>query len=275
MISSEYGRSCVILNGITTKLPQEKDGDFTYWYIRLARIIPSTQHTPTQFGSSPATNGVSNTADILLKALSRIDEIPNSHAYLTLSKVDLALGIYRRLRLLSPFSCANQYALANRIVALGTAGLSAALELTERHHFWWQALCTPFQYICVLLAIDNSRSLREIKPAMSTLEKVSTTLGTHVSGEAVTTAKLLVRDSRRKKKRELDLLAEIAGIEDAEREEEVREAGLTPMAHGSAGSKWDGGEGFGWTWDAGGDVDWNALLDPGFGFLPPDYGGGY
>jgi len=271
IISYEYGRSWVQLNGITTKLPHEEEGDYTYWFIQLIHIIPTIQghqHSPAGARTS--------TAELLLKALSKLDDIPDSHPFLTLSKTDIATSIYRRLRLLA---IAPQ-SLTNKIISLGTASLRASLELIDRRHFWWQNVCSIFQYICVLLALDNTRSLREIKPAMETLEKIYGVLGTHVSREAVNTAKLLIRDSRRKRRRDLQYL-EGVGADDEEGDEtnggkgfEGAHGGELGDARGELGGRGQNGNGMvgmQWNWQLD-EIDWDALLDPGFGFLPQDLG---
>ena len=262
IISYEYGRSWVQLNGVTTKLPHQEDGDYTYWFIQLIHIIPTIQahqHSPAGARTS--------TAEILLKALARLDEIPDSHPFLALSKTDIATSIYRRLRLLS----ISPPSLTTRIISLGTASLQASMELIENRHFWWQNVCTIFQYICVLLALDNTRSLREIKPAIETLEKIYGVLETHVSREAVTTARALIRDARRKRRRDL-LLLEGVGFED----EEVDGDGRYENGAGGAGQMGSGNvggvqENVQWNWQLD-EIDWDALLDPGFGFIPQDLG---
>lgn len=272
MISYEYGRSFVLLNGITTKLPKVEDGDFTHWLIQIARLIPHPQVGTMQVSGAQSSTGAYNTADTLLKTLARLDEIPDSHPFISLSKADLAMSVYRRLRLLS-FS---PQILTTKIISLGRTALGASLELMGRRHFWWQTLCSVFQYICVLLAMDDTRGLLEINAAMETLEKVSDTLGTHVSSEAVNTAKLLIRDSRRKKKRELQLLEDIVGEEEVEDDRKFESAhggtigGATELVNGVGKVESDTIAGQ-WNWQLD-EVDWNALLDPGFGFLPQELG---
>lgn len=254
MISYEYGRSCVILTRITTKLPKETEGDFTYWHIRLAMMIPGAYPSVDQhpaFGSGPI-----NTAAALMKSFDQLEQIPDTHPYLTLSKADLALCIYRRLRLLSPSSSSlssSTHNLVNRIITIGNLALEAALEFTTQRRFWWQVLCTTFQYICVLLAIDTPASLSQIQKAIETLDEICTVLGSHVAMEASNTAKVLLRDAMRKKRGELEVLEKAVGVggglgEDANAMTDV-DAGL-------------GGGEEAWSWDVG-DVDWDRLLDPG------------
>lgn len=271
IISYEYGRSWVQLNGITTKLPHQEEGDYTYWFIQLIHIIPTIQghrHDPLHARTS--------TAELLLKALGRLSEIPDAHPFITLSKTDIATSIYRRLRLLS----ISPPSLTTHLIHLGTASLKASMQLIEQRHFWWQNVCTIFQYICVLLALDDTRSLREVKPAMQTLEQIYGVLGTHVSREAVNTANLLIRDARRKKRRDL-LSLEGVGEDD---EEEGQYGGVEGggVLNGGLGDGGFGALGRGavvgenamqgqWNWQLDG-FDWDSLLDPGFGFIPQDLG---
>jgi hypothetical protein len=90
--------------------------------------------------------------------------------------------------------------------------LPAARILVLRNHPWWNTVGSVFQYLCVLLAIDNSDSLAAIPEAMETLETITKHLRTHLADEALNTARLLVRAMREKKRKELDTLDHIAGI---------------------------------------------------------------
>jgi hypothetical protein len=235
LISYEYGRSNVILNGITTKQVKQTEGDFSSYHIQLAQIVP----LENQNAGSAA-----SIAEIY-KAFALLDQVPDTHPFITLSKADLSLCFYRRLRILKP---GLERKCVTKIISIGNAALEAANQLAEEQRFWWQVLCTVFQYVCVLLAIDSHESLSNVSRAMETLNKISTLLGTHVAKEANTTAKILLRDSVRKKRAEVELLEKadvVAGLGD-----ELTNFGV-------------------------GDIDWDALLDPSFNgsaFMAQEFG---
>jgi len=62
---------------------------------------------------------------------------------------------------------------------------------------------TPFQSVCVLLAVETPDRLAMIPSAIETLKNITTIHDSHLSQEAVRTAQNLVRGAREKKSREL------------------------------------------------------------------------
>jgi hypothetical protein len=182
---------------------------------------------------------------------------------------------YRRLRLLQH---GISKSIISQILEIGDIAIKGAGQLHREGRYWWQVMCTVFQYVCVLLAIDTNESLRSVKGAMEMLERICGGLGTHVAKEACGTARVLLRDSVAKKRVEMELL-------------EKADVGLVGgngigIADGIAGEGGNGGNGLGvvgmvadgLTDIAGvgvGDIDWDALLDPNYtsAFMPQDFGG--
>ena len=189
ILSYDYGRSSVALNRITCKPVEETEGSYTIHLVALAQTIPQ---------------GTVNT-DLtqLLNALTAIHKSPNAHPFLLLTKCDICLSLYRRLRLLNHVL---DKSVVLQIIDIGNAALSAAYALVKLGQSWWNVLSTSFQYVCVLLAIDTPESLSHVAAAMKTLDNITEVLGTHIALEAQKTAKLLLEDSMKKKRQEIQQL---------------------------------------------------------------------
>jgi Fungal specific transcription factor domain len=230
MISYEYGRSSSSLNNITCKQPLVNKGDYTALLISLAQLVPRES-----LDAGPD----------LQHTLPKIQQIPDEHPFLSMSKADLCMSLYRHHRLLK--QPVERRAIL-QIISIGNTATEAAYKLAQEGKFWWNVLCTVFQYICVLLAIDTSDSLAQVSSNMCTLENIAGLLGTHVSNEAVNTLKILLRDSMKKKRQEVQLL-------------EAADSDLNANAGNDLGSVENV------------DINWDALLDPWYvpTFLPQEF----
>lgn len=215
ILSYDYGRSSVTLNRITCKPVKETDGNFTAHLVALAHLIPQ--------------DSVNANAAQLLQALAAVHESPNAHPFLSLTKGDISLSLYRRLRLLNHILDKN---VVLQIIDIGNTALSAAYALVKLDQAWWNVLSTSFQYVCVLLAIDTPESLSHVATAMKTLDNITQILGTHIAFEAQKTAKLLLEDSMKKKRQEIQQL-----------EQATHQRSNLETTHLL-------------------DIDWDALLDP-------------
>jgi hypothetical protein len=214
MISYEYARSCIVLNSITCKLPQAVPGDATAHLIAISQLVPK---------ESDSANGPD-----LKNTLPKLQKIPDEQQFVMMSKADLCMSLYRHHRLLKlPLDKEDVL----QIIAIGKKAIEAAYSLAQQKHYWWNVLCTTFQYVCCLLAIDTAESLSNVSSAIATLENITRQLGTHVATEALNTAKVLLRDSMKKKKHEVALL-------------EAADAGDSMAEFENV------------------DVDWDTLLDP-------------
>lgn len=190
-VSFEYGRNRVALRGITCKLPVHRDDDFTREYIDLYSISccldPDNADKPTQW-------------EDFLRQLEQYDA---PHDCVELSRANLGLCAYRRLRLNNPNLPPETI---NRIIAIGQGGLQAARNLANKKMPWWHVANVPFQCICVFLAIDTRESLSHIGTAMRTLEMVVKRFDTVAMKEALKTARFLVRLSKKKKDEDSEVL---------------------------------------------------------------------
>ncbi len=223
MVSYEYGRSGVSLSSMTCKLPRFTPDDPAAHLHTIVELVPqdSSELHPDLHGT-----------------LEKAKQIPDVHPFVSMSKADLCMSLYRHHRLLK-LSLDRTDIL--HLVEIGNVAITAALRLAEENKFWWNVLCTVFQYVCVLLAIDTADSLSNVANAIDILEKIAGLLGTHMAQEALNTAKVLLRDSVRKKRVEVEML------EKADRGE--RGVGVTGVDHEIGDLD-------------GMDINWDMLLDP-------------
>lgn len=230
MISYEYGRSSCSLNNITCRQPTYTKGDYTALLISIAQLVPRESL---------------NSGPDLQHTLPKLQQVPDDHPFVSMSKADLCMSLYRHHRLLKHPIDKKEIL---QIINIGNTATEAAYKLAQENKFWWNVLCTVFQYVCVLLAIDTSDSLGQVQNAMCTLENIAGQLGTHVSTEAVNTLKVLLRDSMKKKRQEVQLL-------------EAADSDLNANTNNELGDMENV------------DINWDALLDPWYvpSFLPPAF----
>ncbi|PQE31995.1 Rdr1p protein [Rutstroemia sp. NJR-2017a WRK4] len=219
IISYEYGRSAVILNSITCKPIKSTPGDFTAIHIQIAQLIPRDNMI------------VSSTThkEELAAGLEKLSQIPDEHPFISMSKADVCFCFYRRLRLLRQ---GLEKEAIQAIISIGNRAVEAANTFALAHHPWFNILSTTFQYICVLLAIDTSESLSHVSWVLNIFENIVRIVDTYLATEAFDTAKVLLRDSMAKKRRELGFLENADGVNGVV-EQEV-------------------------------NINWDALLDPNF-----------
>lgn len=255
-ISYEYGRSRVIIQGVSCKPPSSREGDFTADLIQLYQI------------SQLLDPGKANTAPELEDSLARVEGLRLSHDALVLSQSNLALTIYRRLRLASS-NIPNES--LERIIRLGSLGIEAAVAQSREHCPWWHVANVPFQFVCILLAIDTGESLSHVGHAMRSLTIICQNFNTPTMQKAKETAELLVRLSQRKKKRDAELLN--AGLQRPEMPDQAsRLSPSLPLpfsihtANEDIGSAFFGNitaqDGLDWDWDAFLGAEIPVLDDP-------------
>lgn len=190
-VSFEYGRTRVALRGITAQLPTPKEGDYTADYVDLYSISccldPETSDKAGQWE----------------EFLEKLDAYQPRHDGIALSKANLGLCGYRRLRLANPNLSSD---IINRIINIGLRGLEAARRMAEKGMPWWHVANVPFQTICVFLAMDIRESLCHLATAMRTLEFVVERFRTVAMKEALKTARFLVRLSKKRKDEDSEVL---------------------------------------------------------------------
>lgn len=175
--SYEYGRSRVTPRGVSCKLPLPRKDDFTTDLINLYQISE---------GLDPDRD---NKASAFEEALTRVEGLTLSHDALILSQSNLALTIYRRLRILS-VNISND--VLARVMRFGNQGLEAATRLAEDRCPWWHVVNLPFQLICILLTIDTRESLSHIGSALCSFRAITRHYNTPTIHTALETIESLV-----------------------------------------------------------------------------------
>ncbi|KAH8698830.1 putative C6 transcription factor [Talaromyces proteolyticus] len=203
-ISYEHGRSTVEMGPIPEHNVITRQGDLTLQFNALINALPPDSGSHDAFSRRQE----------LCIALTKLLATPTSHEFFTLLRTDLCLAIYRRLRLLD---LGIKHEQLEQVLQAGKAALAAARILVLRNHPWWNTVGTVFQFICVLLAIDNSDGLAAMTEAMETLETIAKHLQTHLAEEALSTARMLVRAMTEKKRREVGALENMAAASSSER----------------------------------------------------------
>ncbi|KAK5172183.1 uncharacterized protein LTR77_003821 [Saxophila tyrrhenica] len=278
-VSFEYGRTRVHLRGINAHLPTPQPGDFTTDYIHLYSLSCTLdpEHTP-------AASGEGSWDDFLR----HLDAYNPPHDAIALSVSNLAMCGYRRLRLSNPNLSPET---TTRVIKLGLSGVEAARRMSKKGMPWWHVGNVPFQVVCVFLAMDVRESLARVGEALKVLEEVRGRFGTKALGEAVRTARVLVRLSKKRKDEDSDVLSRslIKERGDANAnanggahlpEPKAEDAGMMNEGGGMdvpfEENPTTGSSGDDWSWDVlnNADLDWNFFLTadmPAFeGFVAPD-----
>jgi hypothetical protein len=181
----------VALRGITARLPTSPEGDYTTEYLQLYSI--SCYLDPEQ----------SDKAGQWEEFLNQLDAYEPKHDGIALSKANLGLCGYRRLRLANPNLSPD---VVNKIIKISRDGLGAARRMAEQGMPWWHVANIPFQTVCVFLAMDGRESLSHIAEAMRALEFVVDRFKTRAMKEALKTARFLVRLSKKRKDEDSEML---------------------------------------------------------------------
>ena len=190
-VSFEYGRARVALRGITCQLPTPMEGDFSTDFINLYSL--SCALDPERI------NQTGQWEDFL----KQLESYKVPHDGIELSKANLGLCGYRRIRLANPTLSTETM---NHIINMGLKGLDAARRMAALGMPWWHVANVPFQVICIFLAMDVRESLAHIATAMRTLEEVVERFNTVAMKEALKTARFLVRLSKKRKDEDADVL---------------------------------------------------------------------
>lgn len=201
VIAFEYGRSIMAVNRQTleSNLQGAHEGDLTPQMCSLiAAALPVTH----------ATRDSADTTEEIISTLEKVVNIPVGHDFLLLLRADLALGIYRRLRVMGS---KLQQMPHDRVISAGAAALPAARRLVSQGQVWWNIIGTIFQFACALLAMDTSSSCDMLVGTMETLEFVVDQLDTHLAREALSTARQLARAALDKKKKGVEALEHVVG----------------------------------------------------------------
>ncbi|KAB8231247.1 uncharacterized protein BDW43DRAFT_283136 [Aspergillus alliaceus] len=229
-ISFEYGRSEVVIRGAQCPLPAPKPGDPTMGLISLFQL--SEKLDPDQ------TVQVTE----LEESLQRIESFEFDSDAVVLSQSILAFTIYRRLQLLNP--SASMTSVVDRVIRLGRRGLAASARSINASCPWWHVSNVPFQFTCILLAMDTRKSLVHVKDSLATLKKAADHFGTQKARRAFKTIDFLVRLSQKRKEQDAALLNESVASTDGNMKpdgpaaEEQWNGSVSPLAGNGTDDTW-------------------------------------
>lgn len=190
-IAFEYGRSRVVLEGASCRVPSPIPGDFTTDLLSI--FLLSEVLDPDQIGEPTD----------LEDALLQVAAFNLSLDPLILSQCNLCFALYRRLRLATTNVKST---VLEKVMAIGRKGLEASLSSTRTGCPWWHVSNVPFQYACILLAMDTKESLQHIQQALWTLEIVANHYETPMVRKALSTVQSLVQYAQKRKEQDLALL---------------------------------------------------------------------
>ncbi|CAI7566562.1 unnamed protein product [Penicillium pancosmium] len=130
-------------------------------------------------------------------------QLKPSHPAMKLKRCNIALCVYRRLRVTG---CAVSTKAVDKILQLGDDGIEIATTMAKAHSPWWHVLNVPFQLLCVLLAIDTRASLSRVEKVFRTLKLLADKYGSEAIRETWASACTLLRLQIRRKRDDFELL---------------------------------------------------------------------
>lgn len=201
-ISHECGRSRVILRGTNREIPTTRPDDHTADLIKLFKISESIDPETVHETSA------------LERCLLQVEKMNTRHDVVKLSQSNLALALYRRLRT-SALSVSS--ATINMVIRIGCQAIEAAHRLAVLRCPWHHVLNQPFQFLCILLAMDTQESLSCVARTMCTLKNVASVWDTNAARKAVETAQILIRVSRKRKEQEAANLGQLENVVESPR----------------------------------------------------------
>ena len=186
ILSYEYGRTridlqCTCQDPSTHLWPRE-----SWDLLHIARAVARDKPSEDQTTKMHTLKGV----------LKTVIELNISSEVMSLLRADMVFCVYRHLRLLRHHFTKSQL---SDIIKTGRCAIPVAARLAQEYRVWWSVISTPFQFVCVLLAIDSAESLSEVSNAMDKLETINELFDTHMVREATQMAKSLVQMARDRK----------------------------------------------------------------------------
>jgi hypothetical protein len=193
IFASEYGRSRVQVDNIRCRKPAPQEGDYTSDLITLAEVIPCTD-----LHRSESIYGLE-----LGKAMERLTHLRDSTPAFILLKADVCLILCRLMRLTNINFSVEQ---VRGIIVILQRALSGARSLALQQRPWWNIVSVPFNSVLLLLSLNTREALSVVADAMGTLVDVSFVYDTHLTKEAVETARVLIHRSEQRKQEDLEFL---------------------------------------------------------------------
>ncbi|KAL4911126.1 hypothetical protein BDW74DRAFT_184623 [Aspergillus multicolor] len=198
-ISYDLGRSRVQLYGAPYTSPSPTDpGDYT---AEMLDLLPLSEILAPHKPADP---------EQLATLLTKVLDSERTQAPYILSQCNLALCIFRRLRVLCGSKATNSdNDIAPRILTLCTKALASARDLLNSLSPWSHVANVPFQIVYTMLVIDTPDSTTILADAMQTLRLVVELYDTESLHDAYCAAGRLVYLQQRAKEKEVRRLKEI------------------------------------------------------------------
>jgi hypothetical protein len=193
-ISFDIGRTRVMLHNATKVLPSTYPGSYTVEIVKL--LAYSSLLDPDK---APDAGELEATLVEILAT----DTSEQPHI---LAQCNLVLCICRRLKLIG---IVLQGQLLEQVLSLTMKAIQAARTVADRSCPWHHMVNIPFQIVCILLVIDTTASISQLRHAISCLSSIASIYNTEATQEALRTASLLVLLHKRRKDRCISILGDI------------------------------------------------------------------
>ena len=193
----DIGHSRVSLHNTTTVSPSARPGCFTAEFLELL-----------QYSEILDPDKCLDVHELQF-ALSKVLERDHSEPPLVQAQCNLTLCICRRLQALNVVFTGS---LLQQILALTTKGIRASQAMVKTGSPWHHMVNVPFQVVCILLAIDTSTSISQLRDVMQCLSNIATTYNTEATQEALRTASLLILLHQRRKELDASRLNEVLSL---------------------------------------------------------------
>jgi hypothetical protein len=195
LFSHELGRTPVILHDVTTEFPfRPSDSSAAATLCRLCCLLPL--------------GDINKVSDDDQKSFSdSIETIAITHCdqpFLKLIAAEVCFTMYRRIRVSSHQHMTRQE--LQQVVLIGREAVQAANQLLEKGRPWWNMVSTLFQFCCVLISIDSTDSLPDLKHAMKTIYLIRDHYPSDSIIQALSTLKALIAAARQRKEVEMAYL---------------------------------------------------------------------
>ena len=215
LISTEYGRSSVEIAGTNCKDVDWKPGERFQLLVDTARSLPLGAYLNEDLK-----------IQAYFDAVSQLSHAPGDYIYIHLVRGDVACLLYRRLSLMNAHLPEHT---TKEILALGQQALEAATVLAQERRPWWKVISSPFQFLCVLLSLDSTDSLKLVPQALQALLLINEVFATQRTREAYETANLLVQIAQQKKEKELACLRDGLAVSSTTDASVIRPEALADM----------------------------------------------
>ncbi|GAB7355204.1 hypothetical protein MBLNU459_g5758t1 [Dothideomycetes sp. NU459] len=191
LLSFEYGRSRSEIDGVTTKPFPPETGTFAHQLVYLSELLPNDRLEA---------EGHVDLTLVLCSVLDKVQGLQTASNFIRLTKADIALAIHRRLWLTSLSEAKDR---EDGMIAIGKEAVIAARNFLATKTPWWQVVHTPFQFLCLLLAMGTAKSIGEVDPVMKLLHQVTETYNTQMTRQTYNQASELIQMLKRRKQKEL------------------------------------------------------------------------